>query len=310
MQGAPFDRVLVTGGRGFVGRRLVPWLDAVAREVHVGVFSGLDGEGSGAGVVPLDLSDEASVEAAVAAVRPDLVIHLAAQSSVGQGAVSEAETWAVNVDGTRRLAEAVACHSPEALFVFTSSAEVYGAAFLDGVATEKTAPKPMSAYARSKLAAEEALKEILRQSKLIITRPSNHSGPGQDGRFVLPSFAAQIRSGAPIIRVGNLSAERDFLHVDDVVQATLMLIENAARLPSHATFNIASGQSRSIAGMLDRLIQIAGVDVEVVIDPDRLRPSEIPVAAVSPAALQEMTGWTPQRSVDQMLEDVLGSVSN
>ncbi len=301
----PFSRVLVTGGQGFVGRRLVARLRSLGVEIHVGAVSGVALDAPYCGVVPFDLEDAASVDEAVARVRPDLVVHLAAQSSVGQAAGDEATTWAVNVDGSGRLAEAVIRHSPEALFLFPSSAEVYGAAFLDGMATEETKPKPVSVYARSKLAAEEVLKSTLSRSRLIITRPANHSGAGQDVRFVLPSFAAQIRSGAQQIRVGNLSAERDFLHVDDVIDAMLSLVMASHRLPSHATFNIASGRTWRIAVLLDKLIEMAGGDIKIVVDPDRLRPAEIPVAALSTALIGEATGWRPSRSVEQILRELL-----
>lgn len=305
-----FQRVLVTGAGGFVGwrlmRRLLPRLGSDAR-----VFSGRrspEVREGGVTDVLLDLCDRASVIDAVKAARPDLILHLAAQSSVAQTGADAAATWRVNMGGTLAIAEAIASHAPDTTLLFTSSSEVYGQAFNRGVATEKTAPDPQSAYARSKLAAEQMLRDVLPASAtLVVARPSNHSGAGQDSRFVLPSFASQIARRQSVVRVGNLAAERDFLHVDDVVDAYLAMLEASTRLEPRSLFNISSGITRPVGALLDIMIALSENPVSVEIDPDRLRPSDIPIAAIDSSHLRQTTGWAPTRTINEMLTELLES---
>lgn len=305
-----FQRVLITGAGGFVGRRLLerimPRLSPDARIFRAARSPGLREDT--VTEVLLDLGDSPSVVHAVKEVEPDLILHLAAQSSVAQTGADAAATWRVNLGGTLALAEAIAASAPHATLLFTSSSEVYGQAFNKGVATEQTAPDPQSAYARSKLAAEQMLRDVLPASTtLVVARPSNHSGAGQDDRFVLPSFASQIARHQPVVRVGNLAAERDFLHVDDVVDAYLALLDASDRLGPRSVFNISSGVARPVGMLLDRMIALSGYSVAVEIDPDRLRPSDIPVAAIDSSVLRQKTGWAPTRAIDEMLAELLGA---
>jgi GDP-4-dehydro-6-deoxy-D-mannose reductase len=298
---------MITGGSGFVGRRLTRRLrDALPAGARV-VAAGHSGEACQEGVsdIRIDLEDDASVTAAVAEVKPDLVVHLAARASVGQAIKTAGVTWAVNFCGSLALARAMAEHTPDATLLYASSSEVYGRAFNDGVASETTVPEPLSAYACSKRAAEMMFPDVIDGCKLIVARPSNQSGAGQDPRFVLPSFAQQIRSGASEIHVGNLAAQRDFLHVDDAIDAYMALIFAARSLPDRSVFNIASGTPRVISDLLDRMLELSGSQASIVVDPARLRPVDIPLACVDATRLTEATGWRPTRSLDQMLRDVL-----
>lgn len=299
-----FGAVLVTGGGGFVGRRMVrrlrESLPASSRVVVVGRTNVIVPD---CDFLPFDLEHGASVNGVVAAARPDVIVHLAAQSSAVGAAGA---TWGTNLSGSLNLARAVADFAPWAKTLYISSSEVYGLAFNDGVVTEDTPCRPQSAYSRSKLAAEAMFDDVLPQdAQLIVCRPSNHSGAGQDTKFALPSFAQQIASGAKEIRVGNLEAKRDFLHVDDVVDAYIALLAQADTLGPRSTVNVCSGESRSIAGLLHRMIELAGSSAAVVVDPDRFRKAEVPQAQIDPARLTRLTGWLPQRSVDEMLSDVL-----
>ena len=307
---APPPVILITGSTGFVGRRLTrrlrEALPADSRIVAAG-HAYTSGE-EGVSDIRIDLEDDASVTAAVAEVRPDFVIHLAARASVGQAIKTAGTTWAVNLGGSLALARAMAVHTPNATLLYASSCEVYGRAFNDGTVSEDTVPEPLTAYACSKRAAEMMFADVLNGCKLIIARPSNQSGAGQDPRFVLPSFAQQIRSGAPEIRVGNLTANRDFLHVDDAIDAYMALIFSAQSLPHHSVFNIASGMSRMVADLLDRMLKLSGSKADIVVDPARLRPVDIPRASIDASRLTRATGWRPTRGLDQMLCDVLDSV--
>ena len=217
----------------------------------------------------LDLRDAEAVYSAIDSARPDLVFHLAAQSSVGHSADAAAETWAVNVGGTLNMARAIAVTAPGAVVAFSSSSEVYGSAFNDGTVDEDTVPQPRSVYGRTKRAAEELLSDTLALSnRLRVFRPTNHSGPGQDTRFALPAFAdqiAEIESGArpPIIKVGSLTAERDFLDVRDVVAAYCDVLA-AVGNERVVTMNVASSRIVPIGLLLDRLLALTNVAVAIM----------------------------------------------
>jgi GDP-4-dehydro-6-deoxy-D-mannose reductase len=309
---AHFDTVLLTGGTGFVGSHLSAALTARFPRTKL-VLLCRPGEKPAhpdAKFLTADLTDEGAVDAAVAEVRPDLVLHLAAQSSVGTAFGGAELTWRVNFCGTMWLASAIARHCPQAVFLFVSSAEVYGASFREGPAREDTPLLPLNPYARSKAAAEVMLGDVLPASvRLVIARSFNHTGAGQDERFVLPSFAAQIArietgEQAPQLSVGNLSAARDFMDVEDVVEAYLGLIERVG-LPHRVTCNVASGRAYAISDILERLRGLARTHFDINVDPERLRPSEIASAVGDGSKLQGMTGWIPSRPLDDMLSRLL-----
>jgi GDP-4-dehydro-6-deoxy-D-mannose reductase len=310
------SHIVVTGGTGFVGAYLLAALQESAPDARVTVVSrdapvGGTLQLAGAVFVELDLADQLAIDETIAALSPDIVVHLAAQSSVGNSAGAAALTWDVNFKGTDALARAVGRHVPTATFLNVSTGEVYGRSFLIGVADEETPPLPNSPYARSKFAAELLLPDILPSSvRLILARPFNHTGPGQDERFVVPSLAAQIArleadESANTIRVGNLDAKRDFLDVRDVVAAYLRLLECAADLPMRSCFNIASGKERAIGEILDFLRANARKPIVIEQDPGRMRPSEIESATGSSARLTAATGWTSTIPFEDTLADVL-----
>lgn len=305
----PFRRVLVTGADGFVGRHFVPALAARLAEGAVLMLASRQTV-AGPDRITLDLTDSVSVAAAIDTVRPDLVVHLAAQASVDLSLGTAADTWATNLGGSLALARAVATTVPECTVLLASSAEVYGLTFNEGCATEAAPLRPQGPYARSKAATEAMFADVLPHSaRLIVARPSNHSGSGQDERFVIPTFAAQIariEAGAsPEIRVGNLDAERDFLDVRDVVAAYVALLAKSPGLPTYSLFNIASGQTVRIYDILARLRALSCVATTVTQDPNRMRQSEVPSARIDSRAIHAATGWIPQHDLDGMLTAVL-----
>lgn len=308
----PAPILLLTGGTGFVGRRLAPRLTAAFPAYdRLALVQGDQAAPDGFSAATVDLTDAGALEAIIAAHPPTIVVHMAAQSSVGAGLVAARSTWAVNVGATIGLATAVARHAPDATVLFTSSGEVYGAAFRSGPASETTPVAPLNSYAVSKLAGERILADLLPPgARLIVTRALNHSGPGQDERFVLPSWARQIaRAEAglspPRLLVGNLDAARDFLHVDDVIDAYLALLGAAPTLPPRSTFNVASGRATPLRELLQRMRVRSRTDLAIEIDSARLRPSDVPVATADIAAITTATGWRPRRSLDGLLDELM-----
>lgn len=305
--------ILVTGAEGFAGRRLVAALaGAMPTARIVGTTRGGEAVPGCHAVPTLDLT-RGDITAALRAERPALVFHLAARSSVAQSFGQSHLTFTDNVTACLRLAEALRETMPGTPLVFASSGEVYGAAFRrEAPIRETTPPEPQNAYARSKLVGEFAFADILAPvSPVICLRLFNHFGPGQDERFVIPSFAAQLRAiaagrQAPVIKVGNLDAVRDFLPVADVLAAYLAAAGLAQQSePALRTYNIGSGAGRSIRSILEHLVRLSGLKVSIDVDPDRLRPSDIPQAIADSAAFCAATGWQPAADWDAALTDLL-----
>lgn len=300
-------RILLTGAGGFVGRRVHAAL--LAQGASVDAVMG-PGDASG-----LDLAEASVTRRRVEAFAPHAVLHLAAASSVGEGARDPAWVWRNNLDATRALAEATRSLPEPAHFVFASSAEVYGRAFLNGPCDEAAPLAPASTYGRTKAACEYLLTDLAGERlPTTMLRLFNHTGPGQDERFVAPALARQIAGlgvdadgrGRPgTIQVGNLDAARDFTDVDDVVDAYVRVLQAGPADGDLVTYNVGSGRSRSIRSLLDRLIAVHGAPVEAQADPRRMRPSDIPLAEGRFERFQDRFGWQPRRAFDDTLSALL-----
>ncbi len=290
-------RVLVLGARGFVGRHLVALLRERGHEV---VPADREPHEDG---LPVDVTDPLALRAAFELARPGAVAHLAAQAFVPAALADPAGTFAINAGGTLHVLDAARAQAadggaaPRVLVV--SSAEVYGAQPRDAYPLrETTAPRPANPYAASKLAAEALAQSYARSYGLdaVVTRAFNHIGPGQDERFAVAGFAAQIAraaaGGGPLVRVGNLDAARDFLDVRDVCAAYALLLEGAGE-PGEL-YNVASGTATPLKDVLRQLVQIARVPVEIREDPARMRPADVPLSAGDAAKLRAATGWAPR----------------
>lgn len=311
-------RILVTGAAGFVGRHALAALAEAAAPSDriVGIGRGLpDGLPDGVTFRQIDLLHGEDLSAFVADYKPTDVLHLAAMASVQQSADAPAETWRANIVGLLNLAEALMRSALGSNVFFVSSGEVYGRAFLSGVAVaEDVEPVPLGSYARSKWFGEQILADVLGKSgiRLVILRPFNHIGPGQDERFVVPSFAGQIARieaglAPPVLEVGNLAAERDFLPIGDVVRAYVGLIERADEIRTGTVFNIASGLPRAIASVLADLTALSPASFETRVAADRMRPSDIALALGDASRLKAAIGWTPEADWTQTLESIMSS---
>ncbi|EKT4458272.1 GDP-6-deoxy-D-lyxo-4-hexulose reductase [Pseudomonas putida] len=303
-------RILLTGANGFVGKVLQRRLLNSNHEV-VGTVASTPAPAE-CGYQVMDICDRAQVEAVIQRVKPTHLVHLAAVSNVAVSFKEPLLTWHTNVIGTLNLMEGLKAHAPECFTLFVSSSEVYGESFKSGQLLDENATcVPMNPYAASKLAAEHAVMQYLRQGMPgVVVRPFNHIGPGQSADFVTASFARQIawiEAGLqpPVLKVGNLDASRDFMNVHDVCEAYTMLLDADRDQLQHRTYNIASGASRQIRSVLQALLAEATVPITVQTDPDRLRPSDIPLAAGTNARIKEAVGWVPTTPLAQTVRDIL-----
>jgi GDP-4-dehydro-6-deoxy-D-mannose reductase len=288
-------KLLVTGLSGFVGSYLAE---------RDGVFDlGLDGR-------PVDLTSHAQVVAAVARLRPDAVIHLAAQSSVALSHEDPLGTYRVNFEGTLHLLDALRQAEFRGRMLYVGSGDVYGAVAPDRLPVNEDAPlRPRNPYAVSKVAAEALCYQWSQTGPfdIVMVRPFNHIGPRQSAAFAVSDFARQIaayrRGEAPaVLRVGDIDATRDFTDVRDIVAAYLDVLA-AGR--TGEVYNVCSGAEHSLREVIDGLFAAAGLRMDIELDTQRLRPSEQRRMCGSYAKLRAHTGWQPRIPLRKTLADIV-----
>lgn len=290
-------RALISGATGFVGPHLVHHLeDAGDTVVAVGHQDGPD------------LLDVDAWSDKVEAEQPDVIYHLAGFSDVGASWKQPIESFRLNAEGTLSVLEAARRHEVSRIVV-VSSADVYGIASPASLPLAESAPlQPRSPYGSSKQAAEAIAQQYHRGWGLdvIVVRPFNHIGPGQSANFFAPAIASKIaraeHEGEGVVTHGDLSPERDFTDVRDVVRA-YRLIASEGR--SGATYNVCTGRAVAMSTILDTLIDAATVPITTSPDPDLVRPVDLPVLRGSFDALNADTGWEPSIDLDETLIDVL-----
>ena len=310
-------RALITGVTGFVGSHLADYLLAEQPEVEIfGIrrwrsrmenIEHLDGRLQ---LRECDLRDPAAIQGVLAEVRPDYIFHLAAQSFVPASWRAPSETLMTNILGQTNIFEAVRVLELDPVIQIAGSSEEYGLVLPDEVPIKETNPlRPLSPYAVSKVAQDLLAYQYFRSYglKTVRTRGFNHTGPRRGEVFVTSNFAKQIASieaglREPVIRVGNLDAQRDFTDVRDIVRAYWLAVSEAT--PGEV-YNLASGRAVTIRELLDRLLALSDTEVEVQVDPDRLRPSDVEILLGDYSKFRSDTGWEPSIPLEQTLKDTL-----
>ncbi len=294
-------RVFVTGIGGFLGPHLCRALLARGHEVAGSYLGHPPSDLGRAALVEADLENREALRRAIADADPEVVVHLAGLSNVGESWMRIGDYFRANVLGTENLLAAAAGRR----VLFASTSEVYGAVPESGQPLREERPvDPRTPYALTKAAGELL---ALRQDAVVV-RSFNLVGPGQSAMFALPAFALQlasIRRGEqePVLRVGNLSPRRDFVHVDDGAEAYAQLAESG----EPGVYNLATGRAHSIGEALDLLVAAAGVEARLAEDPERLRPVDIPLLQGDASRLRAL-GWAPRRSLADAVRDLWLSI--
>lgn len=307
-------RVLITGVTGFVGGYLYQKLIELNYEVW-GTSRGdspdfnLRKKDS---VVSLDLSKESDIVSVINDVRPIYLIHLAGQSSVKMSWEKKNETFHANVNNTINLMEALKKSSvSNSVRVLTiGSSEEYGRLPMNQMPiTEDAVINPISPYGISKATVSMIAKHyhVAHGMKTIHVRPFNHIGPGQNLGFVTTDFAKQIVDiergvQAPVIKVGNLEAERDFLDVRDIITAYISLLEHGK---DGEVYNICSGVPVKIRDILQYFINMSTSQIEVQNELKLIRPIDYPIYVGSNSKITSHTDWSPKIPFSKTLDDIL-----
>ena len=301
--------VLITGCGGFVGRALVQRLVSEGHDVW-GVDREPQNDFAGSEHTTGDLTDVEVVRELLERSEPDAVVHLAALSSVRESFEYPTETILQNTASTLHLLNAIRLRGKKTRMLAVGSADEYGVVDIESLPLTEVSPaSPVSPYALSKTIQNQCCRSYaeLYEVDVVITRSFNHTGAGQRDTFVLPSFARQvveIKLGRrdPVMSVGNLEARREFLDIEDVCDAYVALLRDGK--PGE-TYNVCSGESHHLRSLLEKLFQMAGVDVEVQLDPKLLRPVDVPDLRGDPTKIREHTGWRAKTTIDETLQSLL-----
>jgi len=309
-------RVLVTGVTGFAGSHLVDYMLSRGDCEIFGIqrwrsrTENIEHFSDRITLLECDLRDVSSTRDTLERVRPDWIFHLAAQSFVPTSWTAPSESLTTNVIGQVNLFEAVRRLGIACRIQIACSSEEYGMVLPDETPIRETNPlRPLSPYAVSKVAQDLLGYQYWMSWKLdcVRTRGFNPEGPRRGPVFVTSDFAKQIvdiEKGRrpPVLHVGNLEATRDFTDVRDMVRAYWLALEKCA---AGEVYNICAGRGWKIREVLDLLLSMTTARIEVRPDPQRLRPSDVPILLGDNSKFVGVTGWRPEIPFEQTLRDTL-----
>ena len=303
-------KALIIGAAGFVGGYLIRELKAAGWEVHATCLPNEEIK-EDCPVHMLDILKKEDISPLLDDIKPDVVYHLAAQSSVSVSWKRPQLTAEINVVGSINVLEAVRdAEKKDIRLVLIGSGEEYGYIREGACPLSESEPlNPGNIYAATKACQDMLGKIYTRAYKMdiIMVRAFNHSGPAQSNIFVISDFCrqiAEIEKGMkePVISVGNLSAKRDFTDVRDVVRAYRLLGEKGV---SGNVYNVGRGKAVEIQYILDTALSYADQPIEVKRDPARMRASDIPLIEPDVSHIFEDTGWRAEITMEQTIKDTL-----
>lgn len=301
---------LVIGAAGFVGKYLINEMRSAGIEPHATKLPHEKLENMPAKLYDLDITEREEVVSLLFEVRPDYIFHLAAQSSVGLAWKNPWLTVDVNIKGSLNVLDATRelYYKPRILLI--GSGEEYGHIQPgETPIVETNLLRPGNIYAATK-ACQNMIGNIYSKAydmELIMVRAFNHIGPGQAPMFVVSDFCkqvAEIEKGLrePVMKVGNLAARRDFTDVRDVVKAYVKLVQTGE--PGE-TYNVGSGNAREIRAILDLITSMSRTPIQVEVDPNKLRPVDVPIIEADITKINRITGWKPEIPLEQTIRETL-----
>ena len=308
-------KALITGIAGFVGSHLAELLLDKGVDVY-GLCRSRSKRDHIESIInklhleDADMLDSHSLYTTLSRIKPDYIFHLAAQSFVPTSWVSPSVTLEVNIVGSANLFEAIRQAGIDPVIQIACSSEEYGLVHKDELPIRETNPlRPLSPYAVSKVAMDYLGYQYYQSYKvrIIRTRGFNHTGPRRGETFAESNFAKQIaliekQKQEPVIRVGNLEAERDYTDVRDMVKGYVLSVE---KCDPGDVYNIAVGRAIRIKDLLNLLLSFTKIKVDIQEDPARMRPSDVPVLIGDNSKFVAKTGWKPEVPFEKTMEDLL-----
>ncbi|MDQ6634090.1 MAG: GDP-mannose 4,6-dehydratase [Gemmatimonadota bacterium] len=312
-------RALVTGGNGFVARWAIKGMLQGGWTVTAGCIADApptdvlsDEERAAVTWLPLDVTSQVQVAAALDQSAPDAVLHLAAISHVPDATSNPGYAYEVNTVGTVRLLTEIRRHrvagTADPLVLIIGSAEQYGRHEINEMPIhEGVEQRPLTLYAASKVAQEVVALQAYRSDgvRVVCTRSFNHSGVGHGTQFLLPSLVARalaLPARGGVLQIGNGDTVRDYLHVADVVEAYLALFEHGV---TGEAYNVCSGEGVSVRALAAAVLDRVGVKAEVTSSVALARPVDVPIQVGSNSKLRRATGWAPRRTRDDIIRDLI-----
>lgn len=310
-------RILITGASGFVGPYCIAALrnNLDAAQI-IGLSRSIDSYPENFEqpdeMVELDICDQIKVNEVIKETKPDHIIHLAGVSNVPISERDPTVAWRVNVLGTLNLAHAALNHAKNVQFIFAGSGQIYGDTAQSGKAIDEGGLVcPNNEYSATKAAADLALGSLANRGlRSVRFRAFNHTGPGQTGDFVLASFVSQIAKieaglQEPVLSVGNLDVERDFMDVRDVAKAYMLAVLNAERIAHGEIFNLCSGTYYRLRSLLDILLSLTTEKIEVRTSALKVRSNDIQRFVGDPSKAARALDWKPECDISDTLEEML-----
>ena len=308
-------KALITGISGFAGPHLTEFLIKKGYEVfgtffNKSTFSNLNDFMNKIKVYKCDIRNYNVLKNVIEDVKPDEIYHLAAISFVPTSLKDPKLTFDTNLYGTLNLYQAIIYLKMNPKILFVGSADEYGIVNENDLPIKEECPlNPMNPYSISKASADFLSFFYFRNYSLNIirVRPFNHIGPRQSPEFVSSDFAkqiAEIEKGLkePIIKVGNLEAKRDFTDVRDIVRGYWLVLNKGE--PGEV-YNICSERTIQIKGLVNRLLKLSLRKIEIIKDPERMRPSDNPILQGDSSKFRKRSGWKPEIPLDKTLKDTL-----
>ena len=310
-------KILITGISGFVGSHFIEFF---LKKKNIELY-GIEHKGVKLPKIPglknkiksyseCGITDFNKLKATLKRIKPDYIIHLAAQSSPSKSWKAPVDTVRVNIEGQVNLLEAIRSIRIDPKVIIAGSCEEYGLVKKSELPIRETqALRPLNTYAVSKVAQDFLGYQYYKSygMKVIRTRPFHHTGPRRPEAFVCSSFAKQIAliekgKQKPIIKVGNLSAKRDFTDVRDMVRAYSLVMKKGI---AGEVYNISSQSAKSIQEVLNVLLSLTDRRIKIMKDLARFRPNDIPVLIGDSSKLRKITGWKPEIPLEKTLKDLL-----
>lgn len=297
--------ILITGIEGFVGTHLAKYLKDKGYQIS-GIYFQTPQQKIGR-IFQADIRDYQKIFLIIKKLKPDVIFHLAAQSSVAQSEKNIKDAFSINVEGTLNILDAVNRLDFKTRIIFISSCEVYGNQQVR--LSEKSATQPISFYAATKLCAENICQYYHRRYgfDIVILRPFSHTGIGQAEHFLFPRITKQIAEieaglAKPILKIGNIAVRRDYLDISDVIRAYELAMRKGK---TGEIYNITSEKPYSIKDALNYLLKLSTVRIKVKVDKQLVRKYDITLLTGKADKFRKVTGWQPKVEFFTTLKNLL-----